>query len=167
MDQDYCGDAELFKSFEKLKKMVTGGQFDEDIKQDMYESINSYIKNDWKVEENLIKYSRDRGIFEELYNTEGYDYEGWEKDWLMEYFYDCTRDRKLFDENLTLLAFRDDYVKIYMVGILLGPTKTKSKIRKQTEKDVDLITSHDIYKYIDRKGGNVNLIVHTASDTLD
>ncbi len=46
----------LFESFEKLKTMIEQKEFSEDIKQDMYETIHSYIQKDFEVDKDMIKY---------------------------------------------------------------------------------------------------------------
>ncbi len=53
---EYCGDDILFKSFDALKQMIIDGKFSDEIKQDMYETINTYINNDWKIDKDMITY---------------------------------------------------------------------------------------------------------------
>ncbi len=56
MSEDYCGDEELLASFDILKKMVMDGVFDEAMKQDIYEAIDCYIKQDFQVTNDMLKY---------------------------------------------------------------------------------------------------------------
>ncbi len=55
--EEYCGDEILFKSFDELKQMIHDDKFDENTKQDIFETINMYIKNeDSRIDKDLLKY---------------------------------------------------------------------------------------------------------------
>lgn len=53
---EYCGDEKLLESLEMLKTMISDKKFPEKVKQDMFETFDAYIKGDWELDKDMIKY---------------------------------------------------------------------------------------------------------------
>ena len=55
MDADYVGDEEFYACIKTLRKMAKGDAFEDDVKQEIYETLQCYIKNEHRLAPETIE----------------------------------------------------------------------------------------------------------------